>query len=100
VVDATGDAQDEHVCAVRRVLEELELAEIPRLVVFNKIDAAEPLHLRALRRQYPEAEFVSATCRETTRPLIERLARELAAKWDASAKGPSVQPQLTILHET
>jgi GTP-binding protein HflX len=100
VVDATGDALDEHLRTVRRVLEELDLAGIPCLLVFNKIDAAEPLHLRALRREYPDAEFVSATRRETTRPLIERLARELAAKWDASAKGPSVEPERAILHET
>ncbi|HTB75756.1 MAG TPA: GTPase HflX [Polyangiaceae bacterium] len=99
VVDASDDALEEHLRAVQRVLEELELAEIPRLVVFNKIDAAEPLHLRALRREYPDAEFVSATRRETTRPLIERLAQELAAKWDASAKGPSVEPEPTF-HET
>jgi GTP-binding protein HflX len=98
VVDASDEAQDEHVTTVRRVLAELELAEIPRLVVFNKIDAADPLHVSALRRQYPDAEFVSATRRETTRPLIERLAQELAAKWDASARGPSVEP--ATLRET
>jgi GTPase len=100
VVDASDEALDEHLRTVRRVLEELDLSGIPCLVVFNKIDAAEPLPLRALRREYPDAEFVSATRRETTRPLIERLARELAAKWDASAKGPSVEPERAILHET
>jgi GTP-binding protein HflX len=100
VVDASDEAQEEHVSTVRRVLAELGLAEIPRLVVFNKIDAADPLHLRALGRQVPDAEFVSATRRETTRPLIERLAQELAEKWDASAKGPSVEPPPTTLHET
>ncbi len=84
---------------MQSVLEELELSEIPRLLVFNKIDAAEPLHLRALRREFPDAEFVSATRRETTRPLIERIAQELAEKWDASAKGPSVEPEPTF-HET
>jgi len=41
---------------------------------------------------HPEAEFVSANQRETTRPLIERVARELAGKWQASAKGPNVEP--------
>ena len=30
--------------------------------------------------------------RDTTRPLIERIARELADKWDRSAKGPAVEP--------
>ena len=92
VVDASDAARDEHVATVLRVLGDLELSEIPRLVVFNKIDAASLVTLRALRREYPHAEFVSATERETTRPLIERVARELAEKWQASAKGPEVEP--------
>ena len=37
--------------------------------------------------------------RETTRPLIERIARELAEKWDASAKGPSVEPGVPEMDE-
>jgi GTP-binding protein HflX len=93
VVDANDDAQDDHVRTVVEVLDELELGEIPRLVVYNKIDAAEPLRLRTLARRNPEAAFVSAFRRETTRPLIERIARELADKWAASAKGPPVEPE-------
>jgi GTPase len=100
VVDASDNAIDEHMRTVLRVLEDLELSEIPRLVVFNKIDAAEPMHLRTLRREYPHAAFVSATLRDTTRPLIELVAQELAAKWDASAKGPSVEPDPPPFHET
>jgi GTP-binding protein HflX len=94
VVDANDDAQDDHVRTVVEVLDELELGEIPRLVVYNKIDAAEPLRLRTLARRHPEAAFVSAFRRETTRPLIERIARELAEKWAASAKGPPVEPEM------
>ena len=92
VVDASDPAREEHIRTVLRVLDDLELSEIPRLVVFNKIDAASLVTLRALRREFPHAEFVSATDRETTRPLIERIARELAEKWQASAKGPEVEP--------
>ena len=100
VVDASDDALDEHLRTVLRVLEDLALSAIPRLVVFNKIDAVTPLHLRALQRDYPGAAFVSATRRETTRPLIDRLAQELAAKWDAASKGPSVEPDPPRFHET
>ena len=101
VVDASDDAIDEHVRTVLRVLEELELSEIPRLVVFNKIDAVDAA--AAARRSaagHPDAAFVSATRRETTRPLIERIAQELAAKWDASAKGPSVEPGVPGMGDT
>jgi GTP-binding protein HflX len=93
VVDASDDAHADHLHTVEAVLEELELGDLPRLVVYNKIDAVDTLRLRTLARQHPEAAFVSAMRRETTRPLIERIARELAAKWTASAKGPSVEPE-------
>jgi GTP-binding protein HflX len=92
VVDASDPAKDEHVRTVMKLLDDLELLGIPRLLVFNKIDLCESGELRLLERDHPDAAFVSATHRETTRPLIERIARELADKWDRSAKGPSVEP--------
>jgi GTP-binding protein HflX len=93
VVDASDQAREDHMRTVHEVLEELELSEIPRLLVYNKIDLVEPSELRMLERTQPAAAFVSAVRRETTRPLIERIARELAEKWDRSAKGPSVEPE-------
>jgi GTP-binding protein HflX len=93
VVDASDPAKEEHIRTVLRVLEDLDLLEIDRLLVFNKIDLAESSELRALERSHPDAAFVSAKHRETTRPLIERIARELAEKWERSAKGPNVEPQ-------
>jgi GTP-binding protein HflX len=95
VVDASDEAKDEHERTVMKVLEDLELCEIPRILVYNKIDVADPLEVRALERDHRDAAFVSATRRETTRPLIERIARELADKWESSAKGPSVEPEST-----
>ena len=92
VVDASDPAHDEHVATVLGVLEELDLSEIPRLFVYNKVDLLEPGELRAIARARPGCVLVSATRRETMRPLIERIAQELAAKWEASAKGPSLQP--------
>jgi GTP-binding protein HflX len=92
VVDASDQAYGEHVSTVTKVLEDLHLADIPRLIVYSKIDAIEPAALRVLRRSHPGAEFVTATRRETTRPLIESIARELAERWAASARGPSLEP--------
>ena len=87
VVDASDPAQDEHVRTVKRVLEELDLGEIPRLLVFNKIDLVEPAELRALERSRPDAAFVSATHRETTRPLIERIAARARGQVGAQRQG-------------
>ncbi len=92
VVDASDPAMDDHLRTVLDVLEELELTDLERLLVLNKVDRLEAPELRGLARSHPEAIFVSAQSRETTRPLIERIARELAAKWEASAKGPSLAP--------
>jgi GTPase len=92
VVDAVDEAQDDHIHTVVRVLEELDLIDIERLLVFNKVDRLDPRALRTLERLHPHAAFVSANRRETTRPLIDRIARELADKWDASAKGPTLAP--------
>jgi GTP-binding protein HflX len=99
VVDASDPSMDDHMRTVLTVLEELELAAIPRLLVLNKIDLAEPAELRLLGRTHPDAVLVSATHRETMRPLIERIARELAEKWEQSAKGPSVAPEVTLDRE-
>jgi GTP-binding protein HflX len=92
VVDAVDAARDDHIRTVVRVLEELDLIDIERLLVFNKVDRLDPRALRTLERLHPHAAFVSANRRETTRPLIDRIARQLAAKWDASAKGPTLAP--------
>jgi GTPase len=92
VVDAHDPAKDEHMRTVANVLVELDLAALPRIVVFSKSDLAGPRERRMLERAHPNASLVNAKDRETTRPLIERIARELADKWDHSAKGPSVSP--------
>jgi len=92
VVDASDPARDEQVRTVVDVLDDLDLSVIPRLVVYNKIDRLAVGELRLLERSERQAAFVIATQRESTRPLIERIARELADKWDRSAKGPSVEP--------
>ncbi|MGH7439214.1 MAG: GTPase HflX [Polyangiaceae bacterium] len=92
VVDASDDAREDHIRTVDRLLEELELTDITRLLVYNKVDLVDAPLRRALAREHPHAAFVNATDRESTRPLIERIARELAGKWEASSRGPSVEP--------
>jgi GTP-binding protein HflX len=90
VVDASDPAKDVHIRTTVDVLEELDLAEIPRILVYNKADLLEPMSAKLLRRRDPGAVLVSATHRESTRALIERIAESLADRWDASAKVPEV----------
>ncbi|HEY1691566.1 MAG TPA: GTPase HflX [Polyangiaceae bacterium] len=96
VVDASDPAMEHHVRTVTAVLEELGLLGIPQLMVLNKVDRLERGELRLLERSYPDAAFVSAVDRESTRPLLDRIARELAEKWDRSARGPSVEPHADV----
>jgi GTP-binding protein HflX len=89
VVDASDDAKDEHLRTTAELFEELELDDIPTLLVFNKSDLLEPGEARALARRYPDAVFLSALARESTRELIEQIAALLAHRWDESATTPS-----------
>lgn len=63
VVDASDPQLERKMDAVIRVLTDLELNSVPRLVVMNKIDAVEPPLLEALCRRY-DAVGVSALKRE------------------------------------
>jgi GTP-binding protein HflX len=92
VVDAADDAQDDHIRTVQSLLDELGIAGIPRILVYNKIDLLEAPQLRALARANPDAVLLSAAKRETTRPLLDRIATELSDRWDAAAQGPRVTP--------
>jgi 50S ribosomal subunit-associated GTPase HflX len=83
---------DDHMRAVTALLADLDLAGLPRLVVYNKVDLIDDAHQRRLLRLAPDAVCVCATRRETTRALLDRIARELAGKWDRAAKGPGLEP--------
>ena len=63
VVDASDSDLDRKMDAVIRVLEDLELRAIPRLIVMNKADRVEPAFVEGLCRNF-EAVAVSAIRRE------------------------------------
>ncbi len=72
VVDIGNPRCEEQIRAVERILRDLELHEIPRLLVFNKTDLVEPMIVTALCRRY-EAIPVSARDRTTFLPLLGEL---------------------------
>jgi GTP-binding protein HflX len=92
VVDVSDPSADDHMRAVTALLADLDLAGLPRLVVYNKVDLIDDAHQRRLLKLAPDAVCVCATRRETTRALLDRIARELAGKWDRAAKGPGLEP--------
>jgi len=88
VVDASDDAKDDHMKTTEDVLAELDLDGIPRIVVFNKADLLTPFDRKLLAKKHPGSVVLSAVERETTRPLLARLARELKDRWEESARTP------------
>ncbi len=74
VVDASDPNLERKMDAVNRVLSELDLNSIRRLVVMNKADVVESIMLQRLCRQY-EAIAVSALKRQGLDHLLEAAER-------------------------
>ncbi|HKP58985.1 MAG TPA: GTPase HflX [Polyangiales bacterium] len=72
VVDAADPAHEEHVRTTQELLQELELAAVPRLVVLNKADRLPAEEAQHLALRY-DAVAVSALDRQTLEPLRNRL---------------------------
>jgi GTPase len=92
IVDAVDPTKVERIDTTAEVLDELALSEIPRVLVFNKVELLSPIDRKILQKKYPDAILLSAAIRESTRPLLARIAIELAERWDQSAKMPAALP--------
>ncbi len=74
VVDASHPEAEEQIRAVDEVLSGIEAENLPRLLVLNKADAADPDALAALQRRIPgEAVVVSAVTGEGVDELVQRV---------------------------
>ena len=85
-------ASTKQIQTTEKLLAELSLSSITKLLVFNKIDLVAPPEAEALRRQHPDALFISATNRETTRALLNRIAELLAAPLGRERAGSGGRP--------
>jgi GTP-binding protein HflX len=77
VVDAAAADAIDQLTTVRGVLAEVGAAEVPELLVLNKVDVAPQDRLDALQRAYPEALAVSALTGQGVPELRDALARRL-----------------------
>jgi GTP-binding protein HflX len=77
VADASDPDTEAHIAAVRSVLEELDAATIPEQLVFNKIDAADPVHLRRLLELHQDAIATSCHTGHGFGALLDRVERLL-----------------------
>ncbi len=72
VVDLSNPRFGEQITAVERILQDLELDRIPRLLVFNKIDLTPAEEIAPLCRRY-QGIPVSARDRSTFQPLLHEM---------------------------
>lgn len=79
LVDASDADPEEQIRSVRTVLTEIGADEVAELVVYNKIDVADPTVVGRLRAIAPDAAFISASTGEGIDLLIEDVARGLNA---------------------
>jgi GTP-binding protein HflX len=83
LVDAANPRWSQQAESVARVLRELGLTEIPRLVALNKADLVDAETMEAIGRQMQENGLrecvpISATMAQTLPPLLEQAGRLLA----------------------
>jgi GTPase len=78
VVDAASGERDRQFTAVRRVLEEVGATDVPRLDVYNKVDAITSDERRRLREADPAAALISARTGEGVPELLQMIAARLA----------------------
>lgn len=85
LVDGASPLVENQIKAVNTIIEDLELGEIPRLLVFNKADLAEdPQNFANLCKVYGGIP-ISAVNRASLKPLLEELATRLKLTLRAEA---------------
>ncbi|MBA2355867.1 MAG: GTPase HflX [Acidobacteria bacterium] len=77
VVDASIDDYERHLQAVRRVLGEVDAAEVPTQLVFNKIDRLDHGAREHVRQAYPGCLLISGATGDGVDDLLLDVARAL-----------------------
>lgn len=77
VVDVSDPQFRQQLETVREVLHHIDAGSKPHLLVFNKIDQAEPANLRLAQISFPEAVFISALKQLRLEELKKAIKRQL-----------------------
>jgi len=85
VVDASNPRWEQQIAAVNRILLELHLEQIPRLLVLNKTDLLDQSSVEAMLRRLSletgaEALAISALNRKSFAPLLDRIDQRLGQR--------------------
>lgn len=60
IVDISSSIFEKQIESVEKILAELGISKIPRIIVFNKIDLVSKEKINILTKNYPEAKFISS----------------------------------------
>ena len=77
VVDGSHPDPEGQISAVRGILSESSIVDMPEIIVVNKIDAADPLVVSTLLRRYPNAMAVSARTGQGLTELVAAIDAQL-----------------------
>jgi len=108
VVDASDPTWRRQEAVTAEVLADIDAAEIPRILLFNKCDRLEPGQEEALRAERPEAWTTAAHDPQRVVELHDRIAawfsdhdpiEELIVPWARAAMMGKVRAQATVLEE-
>ena len=100
VVDGSSEQAMAQIESVEKILTDLELSEIPRLIVLNKADLLDEDSLEALQRQITldkdsESVAISAIHSKTLKPLIEKIG-EFVQIPDSKFQIPNQEKELEM----
>ncbi len=85
VVDASSLHLENQIASVEKILSDLGLAQLPRLLVYNKIDLLDTEEVANLKN-VPDAILVSALNQESLIPMIEKASQLLEGTLSNSQK--------------
>ncbi|HEX2565693.1 MAG TPA: GTPase HflX, partial [Burkholderiales bacterium] len=106
VVDAADPGYERQLAVTEEVLDEIGAKDVPRLLVFNKIDRGGDAAL--LRRQYPECIVMSARSKDDVARLHQRIVAffqkdlveaDLFLPWSAQSERGNIFASCQVLEE-
>lgn len=94
LVDASDERHEFYIEQVNHVLESIGAGEIPQLLVLNKVDLVDPLHLKLISKYYKGSVAISARTGDNLDELLEMIEEKLYASMNYRIKLPYEQTAL------
>lgn len=77
VLDISHPNRFEHLKVIEQIFDQLKVGDYPKVLVFNKVDVIPEDELEKLKRQFPEALFISARKKMGFETIINQIEERL-----------------------